>query len=189
MVFFDEKDLNQTPIFSSQFFHHIDHRNLFSWFIFFFFLMIRPPPRSPLFPYTTLSRSEREQSLRTAVEPQARLGRLDPAARAVEQLRAEALLERSHLQADRRLRHPEPLRGLGEAAPLDDDAEGGELTRIHKRILCTDTVVCARGLRSRGGATARGHARQWVHTPCSRLAQTPDRRRAEGPRAPLRRRL
>src|SRR5438034_9713821 len=29
----------------------------FSTFIFFFFLMIRPPPRSTLFPYTTLFRS------------------------------------------------------------------------------------------------------------------------------------
>src|SRR2546427_5322665 len=28
-----------------------------SWFPFFFFLMIRPPPRSTLFPYTTLFRS------------------------------------------------------------------------------------------------------------------------------------
>src|SRR5438874_9576140 len=26
--------------------------------VFFFFLMLRPPPRSPLFPYTTLFRSE-----------------------------------------------------------------------------------------------------------------------------------
>src|SRR5438093_5048607 len=63
---------------------------------------------------------EREQSLRAAVEPQARLGRLDPAAGAVEQLRPEALLERPHLQAHRRLRHPEPFCGLGEAPPLDD---------------------------------------------------------------------
>src|SRR5437763_11166290 len=30
---------------------------LFSLFLFFFFLMIRPPPRSTLFPYTTLFRS------------------------------------------------------------------------------------------------------------------------------------
>src|SRR5437764_10734996 len=29
----------------------------FSYFYFFFFLMIRPPPRSTLFPYTTLFRS------------------------------------------------------------------------------------------------------------------------------------
>src|SRR5438270_5797899 len=31
-----------------------DHPN---WFVFFFFLMIRRPPRSTLFPYTTLFRS------------------------------------------------------------------------------------------------------------------------------------
>src|SRR3712207_7555671 len=33
-------------------------------FIFFFFLMIRRPPRSTLFPYTTLFRSRRGRSLR-----------------------------------------------------------------------------------------------------------------------------
>src|ERR1035437_10741588 len=34
------------------------HLSLFSmWFSFFFFLMIRRPPRSTLFPYTTLFRS------------------------------------------------------------------------------------------------------------------------------------
>src|SRR2546429_1217378 len=32
-------------------------RSVFSAFIFFFFLMIRRPPRSTLFPYTTLFRS------------------------------------------------------------------------------------------------------------------------------------
>src|SRR5581483_9605827 len=37
---------------------------------------------------------EREQALRAPVEAQSGLGRLDPAARAVEQLRAEPLLER-----------------------------------------------------------------------------------------------
>src|SRR5256885_3932407 len=30
---------------------------IFSWYLFFFFLMIRRPPRSTLFPYTTLFRS------------------------------------------------------------------------------------------------------------------------------------
>src|SRR5574343_828372 len=33
-------------------------------FLFFFFLMIRRPPRSTLFPYTTLFRSERNRQLR-----------------------------------------------------------------------------------------------------------------------------
>src|SRR5882724_13219690 len=32
-------------------------RESFAWFSFFFFLMIRRPPRSTLFPYTTLFRS------------------------------------------------------------------------------------------------------------------------------------
>src|ERR1044071_10173467 len=34
--------------------HFADHR---TWIVFFFFLMIRRPPRSTLFPYTTLFRS------------------------------------------------------------------------------------------------------------------------------------
>src|SRR5260221_13296144 len=39
---------------ASSFLHYI-----FSLFVFFFFLMIRRPPRSTLFPYTTLFRSPR----------------------------------------------------------------------------------------------------------------------------------
>src|SRR2546429_474192 len=40
--------------------------------LFFFFLMIRRPPRSTLFPYTTLFRSRRSEIIRVAVdqEPQ-----------------------------------------------------------------------------------------------------------------------
>src|SRR5204863_843124 len=34
------------------------HRSVTSTFLFFFFLMIRRPPRSTLFPYTTLFRSQ-----------------------------------------------------------------------------------------------------------------------------------
>ena len=78
---------------------------------------------------------EREQPLRAAVEPQPRLGRLDAAAGAVEQLRAEPLLERPHLQRDGGLGDAETLGRLREAAPLDDGAERRELARIHKQIL------------------------------------------------------
>jgi hypothetical protein len=41
---------------------------------------------------------EREHPLSAAVEPPSRLGRLDASTRAVEELRAQALLQRSHLQ-------------------------------------------------------------------------------------------
>src|SRR5438876_5020547 len=37
--------------------------------LFFFFLMIRRPPRSTLFPYTTLFRSRRRQEGRPAPDP------------------------------------------------------------------------------------------------------------------------
>ena len=63
---------------------------------------------------------EREQPLRAAVEPQAGLGRLDAAAGAVEELRAEPLLQRAHLERDGRLRDTKALGGLREAAALDD---------------------------------------------------------------------
>ena len=56
-----------------------------------------------------------EHPLRVPVEPPPRLGRLDAASRAVEQLLAEALLERPDLEADRRLCDAEPLGGLREA--------------------------------------------------------------------------
>src|SRR5256885_4952208 len=44
------------------------------FYLFFFFLMIRRPPRSTLFPYTTLFRSHAAQPL--AALPDARLSRL-----------------------------------------------------------------------------------------------------------------
>ena len=81
---------------------------------------------------------ELEQALGAAEEPQAGLGRLDPAAGAIEQLRAEALLERPHLQRDSGLGDAEPLGGLREAPPFDDGAERGELARVHKRSLSQD---------------------------------------------------
>ena len=96
---------------------------------------------------------EREQPLRAAVEPQPGLGRLDAPPGAVEQLGPEPLLERPHLQADGGLGDPEPLRGLREAAPLDDGAEGGELTRIHKRSLYLSDETRRRGCG--GGRRAR----------------------------------
>ena len=81
---------------------------------------------------------EREQPLRAPVEAAAGLGRLDAAARAVDELQAEPLLERADLQAHRGLRDAELLRRLREAPSLDDRAERCELTRVHKQSLCLD---------------------------------------------------
>ncbi len=81
---------------------------------------------------------ERQQALGAAVQAPTRLRRLDPSSGAVEQLRAEPLLERSHLQRDGGLRDTQPLGGLREAAALDDRAERGELTGVHKRMLSHD---------------------------------------------------
>src|SRR3989442_13028936 len=41
----------------------LDSAQLFTRFLFFFFLMIRRPPRSTLFPYTTLFRSLRAEGV------------------------------------------------------------------------------------------------------------------------------
>src|SRR3712207_9293018 len=63
---------------------------------FFFFLMIRRPPRSTLFPYTTLFRSQRLADPRDRLEePQAGLGvahgeRLGQARQALVQLQQQA---------------------------------------------------------------------------------------------------
>ena len=78
---------------------------------------------------------ERQEALGAAVQPQAGLRRLDAAARAVDELRPQPLLERPHLERDGRLRHAEALRRLREAAPLDDGAERSELARVHKETL------------------------------------------------------
>ena len=86
---------------------------------------------------------EREDALRAAIEAQSRLGRLHAAARAVEQLRAEPLLERAYLQRHRGLRDAEPLGRLREAAPLDDGAERCQLTRVHKQILSIQCLSTA----------------------------------------------
>src|SRR5436189_5727746 len=43
--------------------------NLCCCFVLFFFLMIRRPPRSTLFPYTTLFRSDRDVPERPAHDP------------------------------------------------------------------------------------------------------------------------
>src|SRR2546427_2915933 len=53
----------------------MDHLVSFS---FFFFLMIRRPPRSTLFPYTTLFRSPRRRACRAPAPPRA--GRATPGA-------------------------------------------------------------------------------------------------------------
>jgi hypothetical protein len=78
---------------------------------------------------------EREQPLRAAVEPRPGLGRLDATPGAVEELGAEPLLERPHLERDGRLRDAELLGGLGERPPLHHGAERSQLARIHKRML------------------------------------------------------
>jgi hypothetical protein len=77
-----------------------------------------------------------QQPLRRRIEPAAGLRGFDTPPGAVEKLPAEPLLERADLEADGRLGHSQPLRGLGEALPLDHRAERGKLARVHKHSLC-----------------------------------------------------
>src|SRR3712207_7573965 len=70
-----------------------------SCMLFFFFLMIRRPPRSTLFPYTTLFRSER------AREPAARA--LDVLSRGVERPEPVEDLARDRVRAVREVRSEE----------------------------------------------------------------------------------
>ena len=63
------------------------------------------------------------------------LGRLDAAAGAVEELRPEPLLERAHLELDRRLGDAELLGGERERLALDDLAERLQLAGVHKGSL------------------------------------------------------
>jgi hypothetical protein len=88
-----------------------------------------------------------EEPLRIPVELAARLCRLDAAARSVEQLPSEALLECPDLQAHRRLRHTQPLGSLREALPVDHCAERRELSRVHKQSLCISRVAGVGGGR------------------------------------------
>ena len=83
---------------------------------------------------------ELEQSLCTAEQPQSRLRWLDAAPRAVEQLRPEPLLERSHLKRHGWLRDAESLCRLREAPQLDNGTECGELPGIHKQSLSQESA-------------------------------------------------
>ena len=93
---------------------------------------------------------ELQHPLGAAVEAQARLGRLDPPAGAVEQLHPEALLERAHLQRDSGLGDAQALGRLREAPPLDDGAKRRELTRVHKRMLISGSVLASNDVTQRG---------------------------------------
>src|SRR5256885_7632696 len=73
--------------------------------------MIRRPPRSPLFPSTPLSRSVLERHLPRRRERDASL-------RAIEEPRAQILLQLLDLEGHRRLRHEERLGRLGERQVL-----------------------------------------------------------------------
>src|SRR5216683_8191226 len=105
--------------------------------LFFFFLMIRRPPRSTLFPYTTLFRSraglvlQREQPGGEPMELPAGLGRRDAAAAAVEQPHAIGLLQRRDLARQVGLAQARGASGGGERARFGHEMEGAKLSRCH----------------------------------------------------------
>ena len=101
-----------------------------------------------------------QQALRPSVEDPAGLGRLHAAARAVEQPLPEPLLERPHLQADRRLCDAEAV-CLREAVALDNGAERGELARVHKQSLWMKRA-CERIVNPHWRCAGRAIVPRWV---------------------------
>ena len=75
-----------------------------------------------------------EHVVRGAVEQFALLGEDQPARVAVKQRDAELLLERAHLPRHRRLRQPELLAGMGEAAGLGGGVEHLQLVPVHHHV-------------------------------------------------------
>src|SRR5262249_21779040 len=78
---------------------------------------------------------ELDETLSATIETLTGLGRHDPPAGAVEQLAAEPLFQRPHLERDGWLRDTETLRREREASQLDDGAERCQLPRIHEQSL------------------------------------------------------
>jgi hypothetical protein len=72
-----------------------------------------------------------EHGSRMGEEGLARARRRDPAARAVQQMQAELLLQTANRLTHGRLRDPEALGGAAEVALLGDGDEGGELALLH----------------------------------------------------------
>src|SRR3712207_7721325 len=66
--------------------------------IYFFFLMIRRPPRSTLFPYTTLFRSQQELIVGQALGPAAEAVTLEGLDDLAQAFALGALLQQHHLQ-------------------------------------------------------------------------------------------
>src|SRR5690349_23056367 len=71
---------------------------MFASISYFFFLMIRRPPRSTLFPYTTLFRSSVRAPRRTAVSGASRRQRAHPAHHRVREDRKSTRLNSSHVE-------------------------------------------------------------------------------------------
>src|SRR3989449_9327947 len=101
--------------------------------VFFFFLMIRRPPRSTLFPYTTLFRSPPEVEVRGQVH-----GRLDELEPGLHQVGRDAA-ERVHEAVDVEVLLLEPeaeeadLREVDRARHVDEVPDGDLGTRRDER--------------------------------------------------------
>ena len=86
-----------------------------------------------------------ENALCVAIGDLAGLGRLDDTARAVDQLAAEALLERSDRQRDGGLRDAELLGGLRETGAVDDGDQSSELLGVHQSVTLRVATVSRTG--------------------------------------------
>src|SRR5438067_9700468 len=108
----------------------------------FFFLMIRPPPRSTLFPYTTLFRSVDFAALAAVID------------RLIDQRRAREYEQALHVREGREL--PDPF--VGESAAIR------ALHAQAERVAQSEGPVLVLGETGSG----KGVLTRWVHAASSR---------------------
>src|SRR3989441_4731126 len=90
------------------------------WFVFFFFLMIRRPPRSTLFPYTTLFRSREDDDAELRLRLRLEHGRHNADERAGYEQQVE---EDEHEQDRARPRRHQPVGDRREAVAVVPDRD------------------------------------------------------------------
>src|SRR3989454_9511093 len=133
--------------------------------------MIRRPPRSTLFPYTTLFRSRRRAGVRPAREARGELADAGGPARGPRLLRRIAA--RTESGGGRSL-----ARGWRLARPRARRAHRGDADEPASRRLCEARAPAPREVAARG-ARRRGHGPRPGGGGAGRLARCPARRRPD----------
>src|SRR2546422_3276667 len=116
-------------------------------FLFFFFLMTRPPPRSTLFPYTTLFRSRHCRRSSATTSTRARCATCFGTIRSLRSIR-------------KRARPPRPPTALATRASIGRCTTGSSRTRrpLHLLDIGQARRASPKGPRRRSGRRGPGHA-------------------------------